>query len=232
MTVLSRTWQWFEQPHRLLAVREALAAPGSYVLDVGCGNHSPSMTKKYFKNCVYHGVDNSDWNRDAQDMAVIDRFYDLDLEKPETLAAIEDCRYDAIVCSHVLEHVTNPQDVVDALLHKLKPGALLYIEVPSERSLTLPRAKEGWFGIKGCLNFFDDETHRTMVELDQIAGHIREQGFEASGARYRWLWRRVVLLPLYAAAGLALRGYVPASVVWDASGFAKYIVVRRPDKRS
>jgi hypothetical protein len=36
-----------------------------------------------------------------------------------------------------------------------------------------------------------------------------------------------VLLPAYALAGLVLRGYVPASVVWDVTGFAEYLVARR-----
>jgi len=226
---LSRIYDWFEFPHRLLATRRSLERPGARVLDIGCGNHSPSLTKKYFPGCVFHGVDNSRWNRDATDDSVMDKFFDIDLERPELLDSVENGWYDVVICSHVLEHLSDPYAVAARIARKLRPGGVLYVEVPAERSLRFPRAREGWMGIKGCLNFADDATHRTMVNLDRLAVTLREQGCEVGPETNRFLWRRILFLPAYACAGLVLRGYVPASVIWDMIGFAKSLTsVRRP----
>jgi 2-polyprenyl-3-methyl-5-hydroxy-6-metoxy-1,4-benzoquinol methylase len=227
MTVLEPVRRWFEAPPRFLHARSALRRPGARVLDVGCGNHSPALTKRHFPRCVYHGIDSSRWNRDAEDDAAMDRFFDLDLEQPDALDAVEDGAYDAVFCSHVLEHVGEPYAVAGKLASKLAREALLYIEVPSGRSLKLPRARDGWFGIRGVLNFWDDETHRTMVDLSRLRAALEDQGYRVTPPRYRRLWRRCLLLPAYVLAGLAWRGYVPASVVWDVAGFAQYVVARR-----
>jgi SAM-dependent methyltransferase len=227
MTAIGALRRWLEAPPRFLHTRSALGRPGARVLDVGCGNHSPALTKRHFPRCVYHGVDSARWNRDAVDDAAMDRFFPLDLERPDELDVLDDGAYDAIICSHVLEHVSDPYAVAGKLASKLAPGGVLYVEVPSARSLGLPRARDGWFGIRGVLNFHDDETHSTLVDLPRLRGALEAQGFQVPPPRHRRLWRRCVLLPAYALAGLVLRGYVPASVVWDVTGFADYLVARR-----
>jgi len=42
----------------------------------------------------------------------------------------EDNSFDSIICNAVLEHVPNPQRVVDEFIRVLKPGGLVYVEVP------------------------------------------------------------------------------------------------------
>ena len=218
-------WDWFEYPHRLRAVQDRLQRPGAKLLDVGCGNHSPSITKRHFPALTYHGIDPADWNRDEADAAALDVFYRVDIEDAAALATIPDHAYDAIICSHVLEHLQSPADATLALLQKLAPGGAAYFEVPSARSLTLPRAQDGWRGIKGCLNFWDDPTHTAFVDLHAIASRLSHEGWRVRGPFPRRMKRRLLGLPIYAAAGLALRGYIPATVVWDAVGFAEGIVV-------
>jgi SAM-dependent methyltransferase len=44
----------------------------------------------------------------------------------------EMCRYDLIVCSHVVEHVAEPVSVVSTLAAYLKPDGVIYVEVPME----------------------------------------------------------------------------------------------------
>lgn len=228
MNLLRAIYRWFERPHRLLAVWPAVSRPGATLLDVGCGNHSPSLTKRHLPQCVYHGLDRQNWNRDERDLACIDRFFDSDLSRPEGLAAVPEAAYDAVICSHVLEHLPNPEAVIKSLAAKVKPGGRLYLEVPSPHSVRLPRAIQGWYGIRGCLNFYDDVTHQTLVALPRLAEQLQRQGFRVSPIRYRFLWRRILLLPGYVLAGLVLRGYVPASVVWDITGFAQSLVAERP----
>jgi hypothetical protein len=91
----------------------------------------------------------------------------------------------------------------------------------------MPRAAKGWFGVKGCLNFHDDPTHRSIVSLPRVKTLLAERGFQVERIRSRFLWRRILLLPAYLLAGLVLRGYIPASVVWDVTGFAQSLVAQR-----
>jgi ubiquinone/menaquinone biosynthesis C-methylase UbiE len=230
MKLLAGIHHWFERPPRLLAVRRVLSRPGATLLDVGCGNHSATITKRHYPQCVYHGVDRQVWNTDARDEACTDAFFSADLSDPEALRAVPDENYDVVLCSHVLEHLPDPYAVVGRLLEKVKPGGMMYLEVPSPRSLRLPHAAAGWWGVRGCLNFYDDATHQTMVDLPRVASLLRESGFEVSPVKTRRLRRRVLLLPLYVLAGLCLRGYVPASVVWDVTGFAHWVVGRKPER--
>jgi 2-polyprenyl-3-methyl-5-hydroxy-6-metoxy-1,4-benzoquinol methylase len=231
MKPLRLVYNWLERPHRLLAVWTVLSRPGTTLLDVGCGNHSPSITRRHVPRCVYHGLDRQDWNVNARDKACADLLLDIDLTQPETLSTIADETYDVVICSHLLEHLPDPYSVAHRLAFKVKPGGVIYLEVPSPHSTRLPRANHGWCGIHGCLNFYDDPTHQTLIELPRLAAMLRQQGFRVAPIRYRFLWRRVLLLPAYVLAGLILRGYVPASVVWDVTGFAQYLVAEKLNPR-
>jgi SAM-dependent methyltransferase len=227
MSLKSTVWNFMEYPHRLQAVEDVLRAPGSKLLDVGCGNHSPSIVKRHFPHVTYHGVDRENWNRDDGDVACIDRFFDLDLDDDGALDAVEDDAYDAVICNHVLEHLADPVRVAGQLATKLRSGGRIYLEVPSARSLDLPRAEHGWMGIKGCLNFWDDPTHKQIVDLRDVVGPLQDAGCTVDGPSPRFQKRRVALLPLYVGAGLATRGYIPASVVWDITGMAERVIGTR-----
>lgn len=221
-------YDWFLYPHRVAAIRPFLrGAAAPRLLDIGCGNHAPKTTKRYLPSCVYHGVDNRRWNRDAEDDACMDRYFELNLDQPGALAVVPDAAYDAVLCSHVLEHLAEPCRVVEALAPKVRPGGVFYVEVPSPRSLTLPRAAGGWMGIRGCLNFYDDDTHRTMVDMHAVAGVLRKSGFAVGAPRPRRLWRRVWGLPLFILGVLVTKGFIPASVVWDVTGFATTLTAVR-----
>ena len=225
MSLLNAAYRWFEHPHRFLALRELGDSPT--ILDVGCGNHSPTLTKKYFPGATYHGVANEEWNLDARDRELMDAFFQLDLDTVGDLDTIPNGQYDAVICSHILEHVDQYERVIGWLAQKLKPGGILYVEVPSARSLSFPRAKDGFLGVRGCWNFYDDPTHKVMVNLGVVQDKLRAGGLQVSEISTRRLWRRVLLLPAYAAAGIATRGYIPASVLWDISGFAEVLTARR-----
>jgi 2-polyprenyl-3-methyl-5-hydroxy-6-metoxy-1,4-benzoquinol methylase len=224
-TLPSAVRAWLEVPHRFVFARNHLARPGARVLDVGCGNHSPSITKKYFPACSYTGLDREPWNVDELDHRLMDEYIQGDLESPGCLATVPNGAFDVVICSHVLEHIDDPIDTASQLAAKLKPSGLMYIETPAKISLRLPHAAEGWMGVRGCLNFRDDETHKALVDLSMLARRLRAEGFRVSHVRRRFLWRRVLLLPGYVAAGLLMRGYIPASVVWDVTGFAQFALV-------
>jgi len=52
------------------------------------------------------------------------------------VASPEDCEpVDLVTCCHTLEHVSWPNDLVQDMLRYLKPGGLLYLEVPNETAM-------------------------------------------------------------------------------------------------
>lgn len=50
----------------------------------------------------------------------------------DTVDSLKDETFDAIVCSHVLEHLVHPRAVLRVLANHLEPHGVLYVEVPSE----------------------------------------------------------------------------------------------------
>lgn len=45
------------------------------LLDIGCGNHSPQLTKLYFPKVNYYGLDITNYNNDEIDFKVMKQFY-------------------------------------------------------------------------------------------------------------------------------------------------------------
>ena len=43
------------------------------ILDVGCGNNSAIITKKYFKKWSYHGIDRENYNSSSHNIHLIDK---------------------------------------------------------------------------------------------------------------------------------------------------------------
>jgi len=204
------------------------------LLDVGCGNHSPCKARKFLPYCTYFGIDRELYNNDASDLAAMSKFWQLDLESSD-LADIPDSFFDAIVISHVIEHLRSGLDVLRILAaNKLKPSGVIYVEFPSVRSLGLP-------SMAGTLQFCDDQSHVRVYSVREIANLLLSQRFRIVSAGRRRLWDRVVFLP----AAYVLRRFVQhnASVgglFWDLLGFADYVlgekscadIVRSPTDRS
>ena len=69
-------------------------------------------------------------------------------------------RFDAIVCSHVLEHLADPCEVLLALREHLASTGVLYVEVPLEIWLEPPLQPEPVTHV----NFFAPQTLRFLLE--------------------------------------------------------------------
>lgn len=191
------------------------------LLDIGAGNHSASHAKKWFPACEYHGVDQDrHYHNDEGDFRLMTAFYELDLATLD-FAVIPDGHFDFIMLAHVLEHLPNGDAVLAALLPKLRPGGLLYLEFPGLHSTTLPR-------MKGTLNFFDDDTHLRIFSLAEFYNLLlRHQMRVLAGGTVR-RWQALALLPLKIPHNLVRYGRVLPSVFWDLFGFAEYVLARRP----
>ena len=138
------------------------------ILDIGCGNNSPSLTKQYFPTCTYDGVDIQEYNLNAADHEQMDRFFPVTSEG-DGYHAIPEKAYDVVIASHVFEHMRRPNPIIMALCGKLRTGGLFYSAFPSERSLSLPSAV-------GTLHFSDDRTHVFVPSIREVANIMLAQG--------------------------------------------------------
>ena len=60
--------------------------------------------------------------------------------------------FDAVICSHVIEHCDDRNATIKSFSQKLKNGGTLYLSFPSEDSVNFPS--------RGGLNYYDDKTHK------------------------------------------------------------------------
>jgi SAM-dependent methyltransferase len=102
-------------------IQKELFRPGAMVVNIGSGGMS---------GCGYRLWDGL--------MPPGINICHLDIEKAPTVTLVgdahrlpfEDGSIDGLICQAVIEHVKNPQKVVDEAQRVLKPGGVLYLEVP------------------------------------------------------------------------------------------------------
>src|SRR5580658_3870902 len=157
-------------PMKFRFIRGKLAS-GARMLVVGCGDNSPTITKKWFPGCHYAGADIQQYNLNDSDLAAMDEFFPLGADGTG-YAAIPESSYDFIILNHVIEHMTDPEPIVAVLCQKLGSGGYMWIAFPSERSLTLPHS------VDETLNFYDDPTHVSVPDLNAIAKTLAANGID------------------------------------------------------
>ncbi len=149
-------------PMKFRLVRGKLLSPSIRILDIGCGNGSPTVTKRWFPGCHYAGADIQRYRLSDADVAAMDEFFQLGADG-SGYDTIPEKSYDFVILNHVVEHMTEPAPIVSALCRKLKPGGYIWLAFPSERSLTLPHS------VDETLNFYDDPTHVYLPKVSEIA---------------------------------------------------------------
>jgi trans-aconitate methyltransferase len=185
------------------------------LLDVGCGNHSPAQTRKWFPQCRYSGIDRESYNLDDRDKEAMGTSFAIDLQK-QSLSPVPDRAYDVILLSHVIEHLTNGLEVLAELAAKLAPGGRIYVEFPSERSLRLP-------SMKGTLNFHDDPTHVRLYTVAEVRKVLESYGLEIVSAGRRRDMAHILLCPVHLVYNLLKNRRLSAAALWDLLGFADYV---------
>lgn len=213
---------YFGKPVKFDLLDKWLSKGSIKLLDVGCGNHSASRTKKYYPNCIYYGLDrDKNYNNDVADFKAMEKFYKVDLScNSSKLGALSNNFFDCIIFSHVIEHLINGQDIIFHLLSKLKKDGIIYIEFPSQRSLYLP-------SMKGTLNFYDDPTHKKTYQIKEIENLLKNNNFSIIESGTRRSKKRIFLLPMYLLGSLINLGYISGHIFWDILGFANYIIAQK-----
>ena len=199
--------------------------PAPRILDIGCGNASPTVTKRWFPGCHYSGADIQRYNLGDADLAAMDAFFPLGADG-SGYDAIPNASYDFVILNHVIEHMTDPGPIVAKLCARLRPGGFIWIAFPSRRSLTLPRS------VDETLNFYDDPTHVFLPDLRQIARIVEENGvpvLHAGRSREGFLTTLADVFKL--GKRLAKRlftGKFSGRGMWYILGFEDHVLGRKP----
>lgn len=136
-----------------------LNAIGQEILDVGCGVDSVRKLKTQAPLAEFDGIDIEEYQMSSEGIQSMRTYWIVEKEKFAHAIATLPKNYDGIILSHVIEHLEAPEAFLEMLLSKLKPGGMLYISTPCMESVYFPKIH------KGCLNFYDDETHVSPVNI-------------------------------------------------------------------
>jgi len=208
------------KPFRLVKINKYITDKKCVILDAGAGSHSASITRQWFPDCTYHGIDITDnYKNDEKDLSLMDKFYIMDLTKLK-LDEIPDNYYDVIVMSHIIEHLHNGDKVIERILTKLKAGGLIYVEYPSQKSTRLPSMEE-------TLNFYDDPTHCRIYTLTEIFTLLESNSMKVLEGGTRRQWINIFLMPVKILRDLIKKHYISGGTFWDITGFAEYAVARK-----
>jgi SAM-dependent methyltransferase len=189
------------------------------VLDVGCLGWQLAALRP--------GL--SHWGCDVADPGAVPEgaaYRQVDLR--EGVLPFGDDGFDLVVASHVLEHLPNPIIVFGEMLRVCRPGGLVYVEAPSDRS-----ALYSWGGRQDrafIFSFYDDPTHVgrpwTPQALYRMAVYYGCDPVSAAYDTERFGWLKLLPRVTYGA----LRGDNDAIVEawWKAVGWSCHLVCRKP----
>lgn len=113
--------------------------PNGRFLDIGCGNGSRLLKMKKLGWQVF-GVE---LNTFAYQKCINN---DLNVQnKPLEQSAFKDNYFDVIYMSHLIEHLNNPEEIINICSNLLKKGGKLYINTPNNNALGKKIFKKYWF---------------------------------------------------------------------------------------
>ena len=212
------------KPFRFKVLRRLSKMKSLKILDVGCGNESYGLARKFLNISDYVGIDKVSYDGEEgyTDIPKV-IFLDLDsnLDELDTL----DNDFDLIIMSHIIEHTKKFEIYSKKICDKLKKGGILYIETPHPRTLDFPSAM-------GFLNFYDDDTHVRCFSQNEVEKYLikLDMNIVSSGTR-RDIFRIIFISPIIIAANLfyflPLKRKIFASGLWDLLGVAFYVAAER-----
>ena len=197
---------------------------GTHLLDIGAGSGGLPYWRQYLP------PDRSDLKLSGIDLAepATREFYEnFHVGNLDDGIPFADGSFDAAFASHVLEHVSSPEQLLSEIGRCVRIGGLVYIEMPTPASKELPRAEEfreaGWPMM--ISNFFDDGTHRDTFDLLALEAMAQRAHLKV---RHRGTIRVPYLEDALIARGcewkdseLLLYGY------WSSTLWAQYAVFER-----
>ncbi len=108
-------------------VLDLIRADAKYVLDVGCGGGSLA-SNLHERGVIVDGITISDAELDqAKPFLRSGYLYNLEKGLPQQIS----CKYDVVVCSHVLEHICYPDKLLADIKKVLAENGTLVVALPN-----------------------------------------------------------------------------------------------------
>ena len=191
------------------------------VLDVGCGNNSPFTVKTLRPDVYYVGIDIGIYNQTAGYNIYANRLILTDPNSFHSRIEEYSSEFDAIICSHNLEHCNDYIATTSAMIKSLKKGGEIYLSFPCEESAGFPSRH-------GCLNFYDDSTHKNLIQYSAFLATLKENGMDIvfAAKRYRPLIPFLIGLVCEPFC-ILLNKQAPAGGTWALYGFETIIIARK-----
>ena len=172
-------------------------APNDAVLELGCGYGRVSLELARAAGRVV-GIDTSlDSLELARAMVGPESKCEF-LEMDASALAFDDCEFDVVVCSDVIEHFieSDREKVLNNLDRHLKKGGKLVLVLPSR--LYISFVENIWKIIRKALypgTKFDDDDLHLLVNTDEIYKHLKDADYdlEKKGNCCFWLSNFIVL---------------------------------------
>jgi ubiquinone/menaquinone biosynthesis C-methylase UbiE len=193
------------------------------ILDLGCGAGANSNElHKLWPLAEIHGID----IQQNSTLPEFIRFAKVNLN--EGLLPYPDGSFDAIIFSHVVEHLRNPLAVTTEINRVLRTGGELYMEAPNWTSTLIPSF--GFHREQGNpTNFYDDPTHLrpwTKQALFSFASIDCSLKVCKVGTDRNWLRLPFDLPLLFIALVTGRRDYM-VNAIWNLTGWAIYVQARK-----
>ena len=179
-------------PVRLAYVRRSRPLSNLRVLDVGCGGGllTEAMAAEGARAT---GIDLSEQLIDIARLHLLESGLQTEYRvvSAEALAVERPGTFDTVTCMEMLEHVPDPQAIVQACFDALKPGGTLYLSTinrtPSAFALAV-------VGAEYVARLLPKGTHdyRRFIKPSELASALRYAGFvleDVSGLHYNPLTR-------------------------------------------
>jgi len=159
------------------AVFERISSAATSILDVGCGDGTLGRALKQRSNCRVTGITSSqEETRRARE--VLDEVVCADLETIDTSAL---GRFDAVVCSHVLEHLRDPRRLLDRLRGCFTADGVLIVALPNPmlwRQRLAFAAGKFRYTAGGIM----DDTHLRFYDWVTAQDLVRSAGYQVADA--------------------------------------------------
>lgn len=156
--------------------------PNARVLDVGCGR-GILLSSLADRGCEVYGMDVSETAVSGADPRA-----QINVAPCLTECGYPDDHFDQVILWHVLEHLTNPREVLAEIHRILKPGGQVIVAVPNFSSLQAQWSGPDWFhlDLPRHLFHFPVEGLRQLLERKKFT-IAREQHFSLRQNPFGWV---------------------------------------------